>query len=133
MGEQPQNLERVIKLKKLEAGYSAVLRNIYFDFGKVELKDESIPELTKLERMLTQNPGMQIGIVGHTDIVGSEQFNIELSKKRALKVKDYLVGKGIDPRRIKTGGLGSQYPIASNDDEKEGRELNRRVEMVVLK
>jgi outer membrane protein OmpA-like peptidoglycan-associated protein/tetratricopeptide (TPR) repeat protein len=133
MGPEVKAIERTIKLKKLEVGFSKVLRNIYFDTDKTELKDPSLEELNKLERMMTQNAGMNIGIVGHTDEIGSEKYNLELSKKRALAVKTFLVSKGIDPRRIKTGGLGSMFPIASNDDEEEGRELNRRVEMVVLK
>ncbi len=125
-------LERIIKLKKLEKGYSKVLRNLYFDFDKIVLKDESNTELNKLNNMMFDNPGLIIGLVGFTDDVGTEEYNIELSNRRALAVKIFLSNKGIDIRRIKTGGMGSRFPIASNDDENEGRELNRRVEMVVL-
>jgi len=125
-------LERTIRLKKLVTGFSKVLQNIYFDYDKTVLKDASFSELNKLEKMMSENTGMQIGIVGHTDVVGTEKYNQDLSVRRALAVKDFLVNKGIDTRRIKTGGLGAMFPLASNDDEEEGRELNRRVEMVVL-
>ncbi len=131
-GVETVTVERVIRLSRLVKGYSKVLRNLYFDFNKTILKDESYTELNKLEKMMSENPGMQIGMVGYTDIVGTEKYNIELSLRRALTVKIFLVSKGIDTRRIKTGGLGSRFPLASNDDEKEGRELNRRVEMVIL-
>jgi len=125
-------LERTIKLKKLERGYSKVLRNLYFDFDKTVLKDESYTELNKLNNMMIENPGLKIGLVGFTDDVGTEKYNTDLSKRRALAVKNFLSSKGIDIRRIKTGGLGTRFPIASNDDEEEGRALNRRVEMAVI-
>ncbi len=131
-GDEAVTVEHVIRLSKLVKGYSKVLRNLYFDFDKAILKDDSYTELNKLEKMMSENPGTQIGIVGHTDIVGTEAYNIGLSLQRALAVKNFLVSKGIDTRRIKTGGLGSRFPLASNDDEKEGRELNRRVELVIL-
>ncbi len=131
-GSEAVTVERVIRLSKLVKGYSKVLHNLYFDFDKTILKDESYTELNKLEKMMSENSGMQIGIVGYTDKVGTEKYNIELSLQRALAVKNFLISKNIDTRRIKTGGLGSRFPLASNDDEKEGRELNRRVEMVIL-
>lgn len=132
MNSPEKSLERIIKLKKLEKGYSAVLRNLYFDFDKAVLKDSSFEELNRLEKMLSGNAGMTIAIVGHTDNIGTEEYNIDLSRRRANAVRDYLTSKGLDTRRIKTGGLGAMFPLASNDDEKEGRELNRRVEFSVI-
>ena len=73
---------------------------------------------------------MEIG--GHTDIVGTKNYNKSLSQKRAEAVKDFLTKKGIDSRRITAMGYGSSRPLASNDDEEDGRELNRRVEFKVL-
>jgi len=125
-------VERIIRIKKLEKGFSKVLRNIYFDFDKTVLKDDSYTELNKLEKMMSENPKMSINLVGHTDNIGKEKYNVSLSKRRALSVKSFLVGKGVDVRRVKTEGFGSKSPLASNDDEKDGRELNRRVELVVL-
>lgn len=82
--------------------------------------------------MLVQNAGMIVEIAGHTDAVGTKDYNQQLSLRRAQAVKDYLTKKGVDSRRIKPVGYGKSRPLASNDDEEGGRELNRRVEFKVL-
>ena len=130
--EQEKIAMKIVELKKLEVGLVSVLRNIYFDFNKATFKQDSYSELNKLERMLQQNTGMNVEIGGHTDIVGTKNYNKFLSQKRAEAVKDFLTKKGIDSRRITAMGYGSSKPLASNDDEDEGRELNRRVEFKVL-
>jgi outer membrane protein OmpA-like peptidoglycan-associated protein len=130
--EQSKVVMKTIELKKLEVGLVSVLRNIYFDFNKATFKQDSYNELNKLERMLQQNAGMNVEISGHTDNIGTKNFNKFLSQKRAEAVKDYLTKKGIDSRRITAIGYGSAKPLASNDDEEDGRELNRRVEFKVL-
>ncbi|HNP18238.1 MAG TPA: OmpA family protein [Fulvivirga sp.] len=126
-----QNIERTVRMRKLKMGTRSVLSNIYFNFDKATFKDESYNELNKLESMMSQNTGMQIEISGHTDNIGSKAYNKNLSQRRANAVKDYLVKKGVDARRIIAVGYGEERPLASNDDEKEGRELNRRVEFKV--
>ncbi len=131
-GPEPQTINRTISLRKLAVGVSGVLRNIYFDFDKWSFKNESYNELNKLERMMQQNPNIQVEISGHTDNIGAKAYNMFLSRKRAEAVKDFLTGKGIDARRIKATGYGEDRPLASNDDEREGRELNRRVEFLVI-
>jgi outer membrane protein OmpA-like peptidoglycan-associated protein len=113
-------------------GVSSVLRNLYFDFDKATLATESYNELNKLESMMRQNQNMMVEIGGHTDSYGTRDYNLFLSRKRAEAVKDFLTKKGIDARRIKAVGYGKSKPLASNDDEDEGRELNRRVEFKVL-
>ncbi len=125
-------LNRTIEMRKLAVGVSGVLRNIYFDFDKWSFKNESYNELNKLERMMAQNQNIKVEISGHTDAVGTTAYNMFLSRKRAEAVKDFLSTKGIDPRRVKAVGYGKKKPLASNDDEKEGRELNRRVEFLVI-
>ncbi len=129
---QAKQLTRTISLRKLAVGVSSVLRNIYFDFDMASLKIESHTELNKLEAMMRQNGNITVEIGGHTDRVGSKLANIRLSQARADAVRNFLVRKGIDPRRVKAQGYGKSKPLASNDDEKEGRELNRRVEFKVL-
>ncbi len=129
---QEQQLERTVTLRKLEMGTRQVLRNIYFDFDKATFKDESYTELNRLETMLAQNPGIKVEISGHTDKIGSKAYNKDLSQRRANAVKNYLVNKGIDARRVVAMGYGEEKPLASNDDELEGRELNRRVEFEVI-
>ncbi|MEP2773438.1 MAG: OmpA family protein [Fulvivirga sp.] len=129
---EPQEITRNVQLRKLRTGTRSVLRNIYFDFNKASFKKESYDELNKLETMMASNAGMEIEISGHTDNIGSKAYNKKLSQLRANAVKEYLVNKGIDARRVKAVGYGEERPLASNDDEKEGRELNRRVEFKVL-
>ncbi len=121
-----------VLMKRLDVGTVSVLRNIYFDYGKATFQQSSYSELNKLEDMLKQNERIRVEISGHTDNVSSADFNMKLSLQRANAVKDFLVSKGIDPRRVATAGYGEERPIASNDDEKDGRELNRRVEFKVL-
>lgn len=131
-GPEEQLVTRTIQLKKLNVGTTSILRNIYFDYDRATFKTESYSELNKLEAMLRQNSSMKIEISGHTDNYGHWQYNRTLSQKRAEAVKDFLTKKGIDSRRIKAAGYGESRPLASNDDEVDGRELNRRVEFKVL-
>lgn len=131
-GPEDQVLTRTILLKKLNVGTTSILRNIYFDYDRATFKTQSYSELNKLEAMMRQNSSMRIEISGHTDNYGHWQYNRALSQKRAEAVKDFLTKKGIDPRRVKAAGYGESRPLASNDDEQDGRELNRRVEFKVL-
>lgn len=125
-------IEETFRLNPVEKGLVTVMRNIYFDFAKTELKDESYPELVKLERMLQDNSKIIIQINGHTDNVGSKKFNLSLSKKRAATVAMHLINKGIDPSRVVSKGFGYEKPLVSNDDEEEGRALNRRIEFQII-
>ncbi len=125
-------ISRTIELNSLESGFQTVLRNIYFDFDKASFRIDSYNELNKLERIMAENPGMVIEIAGHTDNIGGKDYNLNLSKKRAKAVVEYLTNKGIDARILKSKGYGENKPMASNDDEKDGRELNRRVEFRIL-
>lgn len=131
-GNTAQTINRTVRMRKLQMGTRSVLRNIYFNFDKATFQDNSYNELNKLEGMMAENTGMQIEISGHTDNIGTKDYNKQLSQRRANAVKDYLVKKGVDARRITAVGYGEERPLASNDDEKEGRELNRRVEFKVI-
>ena len=131
--KEAKTVNKTVEMRKLMVGVSSILRNLYFDFGKATFKDESYNELNKLVTMMQQNSGLNVEISGHTDAVGSNAFNKQLSQLRANAVKNYVVGKGIDVRRITAVGYGEEKPLASNDDEEEGREFNRRVEFKVLK
>ncbi len=104
------------------------LNNIFFDFDKFELKPESFPELDRVVKILKENSDVAIHIEGHTDSVGTDEYNLQLSRKRAESVRNYLLSKGIAPERIAIFGFGSSMPVASNKTE-EGRALNRRVEI----
>jgi outer membrane protein OmpA-like peptidoglycan-associated protein/tetratricopeptide (TPR) repeat protein len=131
-GSEPQEIRRRFEMQPFALGAHDVLRNIYFDFGRASFKKESYFELNKLEKMLFENPNYKIEISGHTDNIGRKNFNKWLSRERAAAVVSYLVGKGIDQRRLVGRGYGDSKPIASNDDEKDGRSLNRRVEFLVV-
>lgn len=129
-GASPQQSTRTItiELKKISVGVTGILRNIYFDFGRSTFRTESYSELNKLEAMMKQNSGVAVEITGHTDNVGSKAWNQRLSLNRAKAVRNFLISKGIDGRQIQTRGFGEDKPMASNDDEEDGRALNRRVE-----
>lgn len=129
---EPNTLTKVVNLRKLAVGATSVLRNIYFDFNKASFKQDSYNELNKLEGMMKQNESIKVEIAGHTDSFGPDDFNLKLSSRRANAVRSFLTSKGIDPRRVAAVGYGDKKPLASNDDEKDGRELNRRVEFKVL-
>jgi len=119
-----------IPLQPIEKGAVFVLNNIFFDFNSAELKEESKPELDRLVNFLKKYPKLRITLAGHTDIVGTEEYNQKLSERRAKAVADYLIKKGINPSRINVVGYGSKKPIAPNDTE-EGRAKNRRVEVIL--
>jgi len=124
--------ELIVYLSRQAKFSPKVLRNIYFSFDKFSLKDNSFLELDQLVQMLKSNERMKVEIAGHADFKGSEIYNINLSQKRANSVVGYLVGKGIDKGRLTAVGYGEKYPLASNDDEIDGRALNRRIEFVIL-
>jgi len=125
-------ITKTIEMRKLVVGVVSILRNIYFDIDKATFKTDSYSELNKLETMMKQNTNLQVEIGGHTDSFGDNMSNKILSERRANAVKNFLTSKGIDTRRIKTVGYGESRPLASNDDELEGRQFNRRVEFKVL-
>ena len=129
---EPISLTRNIEMDKLQKGLQSVLRNIYFDFDKASFKINSYDELNKLEQLMAVNDKIKVEISGHTDNIGKKDYNQWLSQKRANAVVAYLVNKGLDERRFVAKGYGETMPLASNDNEKDGRMLNRRVEFKIL-
>jgi outer membrane protein OmpA-like peptidoglycan-associated protein len=115
----------------IEKGQTVKLNNIFFDFNKAELKEESFHELNKLKDLLTKNQRMKIEIGGHTDNVGDDDYNTKLSLSRVASVKEYLVKNNIAKERISINGYGENKPTDTNDTE-EGRAKNRRVEFKIL-
>lgn len=126
-----QEVERDFPLDRIDVGRKIVLKNIFFDFNKYTLRDESSSELERLVKLLRKYPKLRIEISGHTDNVGSENYNKTLSENRAKVVVDYLITNGIDKSRLVYVGYGFSQPIASNDSD-PGRQLNRRTEFKVL-
>ncbi len=132
--EENQDTEQAQEITSENTGdhQNTTLRNVYFEFGTSQLRKESDPILNQLLTFLTTNPNIRIEVSGHTDNIGSKQANLIVSQRRAESVKTWLVEKGIDPSRIATTGYGESRPMASNDDEVDGRALNRRIEFRVL-
>lgn len=104
------------------------IRFVYFDFDKYNISKKYLEVLDDAADILDKNPDIYLRIEGHTDAIGTEEYNQMLSEKRALSAKEYLVIHGIDPSKIKTIGYGKREPYASNFTE-EGRAMNRRVEL----
>lgn len=126
------NLKKDLYLNPLEKGSIIKLNNLFFEFNQFTLKPESFSELNRLAKLVNKSNTMELQINGHTDNVGEEDYNLQLSKNRANEVKEYLVKNGLSEKQIKTKGYGSEKPLATNDTEK-GRLENRRVEFIILK
>ena len=130
--EELSPLSKDLYLQPIEVGLTVRLKNIYFDFNKTTLKQESFVELDKVVNFLDQNKTVEIEIAGHTDSKGTDEYNLNLSQGRSQAVVDYLVSQGIDRQRLTAQGYGESKPIDTNDTD-EGRANNRRVEFTVLK
>jgi outer membrane protein OmpA-like peptidoglycan-associated protein len=124
-------IEVNIEMDPLNPGESVILRNIFFEWDSFTLLPESLPDLEEVFTLVDQNPAMRFEIGGHTDSTGGVEYNLELSRKRAESVRNYLVNRGIAAERIMSKGYGSGSPIADNSTE-SGRAQNRRTELKVL-
>ena len=112
--------------------------NIYYDFNKATLREESFPVLDQLVSMMNENKNMRLEIGAHTDSKGTDAYNVKLSDSRAKSVVDYLISKGISTDRLVSKGYGESKPIAENtnadgSDNPDGRQKNRRTEFKILK
>ena len=125
-----KNIDQVTK-DKVENGEVFAVNNILFDFAKSDLKETSYKELNKVVELMQTNEDVTIELSAHTDNVGSDKYNLSLSKARAKSSKKYLVSKGISSKRITSKGYGERKPIASNKTT-NGRMQNRRVEIKII-
>jgi len=107
-----------------------VLRGVNFDFNKANIRADAVPILREAATILKDNASIRVSVEGHTDAIGSEEYNLKLSLRRANAVKDFLVREGIAESRLSTRGFGKTQPVASNDTA-DGRAQNRRVELKV--
>jgi outer membrane protein OmpA-like peptidoglycan-associated protein len=108
-----------------------VLKNVFFDVNKFELKSESQIELDKVVQLLIDNPSVKIEISGHTDNAGKPADNLVLSNNRAKAVISYFISKNISPQRLTSKGYGETKPVSDNKTD-EGRAMNRRTELKVI-
>lgn len=127
-----QEIDTHVLMVKAEVGSKVVMKNIFFGVNESALKAESLSELEKIRDLLLQNPRWRIQVNGHTDNMGNPQSNVALSLKRAQAVVNYLISEGISPERLEAKGFGSERPLVSNDDEQEGRQINRRTEIEII-
>jgi outer membrane protein OmpA-like peptidoglycan-associated protein/tetratricopeptide (TPR) repeat protein len=129
----PENNKKVeMLLSAIEPNARFTLRNITFETNSDVLQLSSLTELDKVYEFMMENSKIKVEISGHTDNIGDESMNKNLSERRAASVVRYLVGKGIERSRVLAKGYGSTRPIASNEYEKGGRELNRRIEVMII-
>jgi outer membrane protein OmpA-like peptidoglycan-associated protein len=119
-----------LQATKTDRGLVLTLGDVLFDTGRAELNPGASLKLDQLARFLNEHPDRRVEIDGFTDSVGSDEYNEALSRHRADAVKSALVTRGIDASRIDAEGYGKAYPVASNNDS-GGRQLNRRVEVVI--
>lgn len=119
-----------LQAKQTERGMVLTLGDVLFDTGRAELKPGAFSTVDRLANFLRQNPERTVAIEGHTDSVGDDNFNQSLSQRRAEAVRAALNRSGIDGARVTAAGMGESSPVANNATA-EGRQLNRRVEVVI--
>jgi outer membrane protein OmpA-like peptidoglycan-associated protein len=119
-----------LKAKPTPRGLVLTLGDVLFDTGRAELNPGAARKLDQLAQFLNDHPERRVQIDGFTDSVGTDSYNQDLSQRRADAVKSSLITRGIDPSRIGSQGYGKGFPVASNT-ESGGRQLNRRVEVVI--
>lgn len=124
-------LTRDLFLVPIRKNETIVLNNLFFDFGKADLRQESFAELDRLAQFLVESPKITIELSGHTDNVGGDAANKVVSQERVNAVKLYLQGRSVADARMKAVGYGKTKPLAPNVSE-EGRQRNRRVEFKIL-
>jgi outer membrane protein OmpA-like peptidoglycan-associated protein len=125
-----QQLNLVLDTRETERGLVVNISDVLFDFGQYTLKPTAREKLARVSGIVLAHPGLRLEAEGHTDSVGSDEFNQQLSEKRASTVRDFLVEQGLSPEVLGAHGFGKTMPVASNDTA-AGRQLNRRVELIV--
>lgn len=140
--EESQNRQESLRsaLSQMEGKFASIrqdargtivsLADILFDFDKATLRRDVEFNLVKIATILNQFSEMNVLVEGHTDAIGTDEYNLQLSKKRAQAVSDFLVSQGVDAKRLSWEGYGKTRPVADNDTD-EGRQKNRRVDLVI--
>jgi outer membrane protein OmpA-like peptidoglycan-associated protein len=123
-------LNSILQTRDSARGLIVNMSDVLFDTGSYTLKPAAREKLAKISGILLAHPGLTLQIEGHTDSVGSDEFNQQLSERRADTVRDFLAEQGVAASAITARGFGKTQPVATNDTA-EGRQLNRRVELVV--
>jgi len=125
-----QQLALVLETRETARGLIVNISDVLFDFNQYTLKPEAREKMAKVSGILLAYPGLKIQVEGHTDAIGTEEYNQKLSEQRAEAVRTYLTSQGVSGDSVSAKGFGKTRPVASNDTA-AGRQQNRRVEMVV--
>jgi outer membrane protein OmpA-like peptidoglycan-associated protein len=125
-----EQLNSILETRETARGLIVNISDVLFDFNKYTLKPGAREKMAKVSGILLAYPGLKIQLEGHTDAIGSEDYNQKLSEQRADAVREYLVGQGVPGATVTAVGFGKSRPVADNSTA-EGRQQNRRVEMVV--
>lgn len=125
-----QQLNMILETRETARGLIVNISDVLFDFNKYDLKPGAREKMAKVAGILLAYPGLKIQVEGHTDSVGTDDYNLKLSQERADSVRTYLVTQGVPADTVTAVGLGKADPVASNDTA-AGRQQNRRVELVV--
>ena len=125
-----QQLNTILETRETARGLIVNISDVLFDFNKYTLKPGAREKLAKVSGILLAYPGLKIQLEGHTDSIGSDEYNLKLSQDRADSVRDYLVQEGVPAESVTAVGLGKEGSVATNDTA-AGRQQNRRVDMVV--
>ena len=125
-----EQLNVILETRESARGLIVNISDVLFDTGRYTLKPAAREKLAKVSGIVLAHPGLRLEIEGHTDSVGGDEFNQQLSEKRAAAVRDFLVQQGIPLTTVSARGFGKTTPVASNDTA-AGRQRNRRVEMIV--
>ena len=123
-------LNQVLQTRDTARGLVVSMPDVLFAFNKYELKPEARERLAKISGIVLAYPDLKLQIEGYTDSIGSDEYNQTLSDKRAEAVRDYLVSQGVSMNNVTAQGMGKADPVADNSTA-AGRQLNRRVEMIV--
>ena len=124
-------VSKEIALKNIDIGSKIALRNVFFETGKSEVKIDSYPELDRLIQLMQDVPTLKIELSGHTDNIGNDEYNLNLSQRRADAVRLYLTSRGLDKSRVSAVGYGESKPVDTNETS-EGRANNRRTEFEII-
>jgi len=125
-----EQFNRILETRDTPRGLVVNMGDVLFDFGKYDLRSEAREKLAKLSGIILAHPGLDLGIEGHTDNVGSDEVNQKLSEQRAESVRSYLVDQGLTQTHVTARGFGKSMPVVDNSTP-TNRQKNRRVEIVV--
>jgi outer membrane protein OmpA-like peptidoglycan-associated protein len=121
---------QILQTRDTARGLIVNMSDVLFDTGKYTLRPAAREKLAKVSGIILSHPGLSLEVEGHTDSIGSDEYNMRLSERRANSVRDYLIAQGVSPAIVTARGFGKTMPIADNSTP-QGRQMNRRVELVV--